>query len=565
MSRSKEPDAIGARGALLSHLRELRRSIDDLAGDIIRLERAEAPLRIRDLALAELGIGILITDPQRPDNPIIYCNPSFEKLTGYERDEILGRNCRFLQGEDRDQEPLDELREAIREGRQSRVVLRNYRKDGSLFWNELTVSPLRDAAGRVTHFVGTQNDVTARTEAEEALRKTEEQLRHSQKIEALGRLAGGIVHDFNNLLTVIIGHCDSILRGVEDGESQEAKIERVLAASRQAASLTGKLLAFSRKQVFDLKAVDLNRAVREIADMLRSMLGEAVGLELALSHGSLPVRADTNHHAQVLVNLAVNAREAMESGGTVTIRTDRVERRAAAEEEGDDVTSPARAWARLRVSDTGPGIPPATLPLVFDPFFTTKDDRSNSGLGLSIVYGIARQLGGEIRADSDHGHGATFEILLPLLADADVPVTGPSRAEWSADELRGSESVLVVEDQDLVRSLVCEVLRSHGYSVTEASSADAALSAMASAATTTSAAPGSSRVDLLVTDILLPGLSGPELTRRVRERFPGTRVLYISGLPAAGSADAMQPDAPFLEKPFSPADLLRAVREALEG
>ncbi len=382
-------------------------------------------------------------------------------------------------------------------------------------------------------------EVEERKRAEEALRRSEAKLLRSQRMEAMGRLAGGIAHDFNNLMTTVLGYADEL----DDPKVTRAELDEGLCEIRRAAEratrLTGQLLAFSRRQVLKLQALDLNHIVREMESMLRRVLGEDVEVRTELEADLPGVVADPSQLEQVLLNLAVNARDAMAEGGTLTLRTSRGRSGA----EGTAVS------VRLRVEDSGQGISEDVRPHIFEPFFTTKETGQGTGLGLSTVYGIVRQSGGRIEVESQPGAGAAFVIDLPA-ATSRPTVRGPAAPIPEASG--GAETVLVVEDEDSVRSLIKRVLSGAGYRVLEAASGDEA-----------EAGPWrQAAVDLVVTDVVMRGTSGPELARRLREERSDLPVLLISGYP--GNRVDLDASFGFLAKPFSKRELLARVRTLLD-
>ena len=386
-------------------------------------------------------------------------------------------------------------------------------------------------------------DISERRRAEEERRRLEDQLRQSQKMEAVGRLAGGIAHDFNNLLMVIMGHGELLRRGLAGDDPRLRKVQHVMGAAERAARLVRQLLAFSRKQVLEPQVVDLNALVAETARMLRPLLGEDVRIVTRLDPALGRARVDPAQVDQVLMNLAVNARDAMPAGGTLALETSNLD------EKGTG------SYVALTVRDSGHGMDDATRAQVFEPFFTTKGGTGGTGLGLSMVYGIVQQSGGQISVESAPGRGSSFRILLPR-ADgpgaADVPKT-PSPLPAG-----GGETVLVVEDEPDIRSLACEMLEGHGYRTLAAASGEEALGLAVRH-------PGT--IELLLTDVVMPGLSGPALAERFAVVRPHARVLYMSGY--AGDdlvRRGVARESPHvLTKPFSAEALCSRVRESLEG
>jgi two-component system cell cycle sensor histidine kinase/response regulator CckA len=515
--------------------------------DVTERKQAEAALLERDRAIQAVSGGIVITDPNLHDNPIIYVSSGFERLTGFSAEEVVGLNCRFLQGEETDPAAVQEIRESIRRGQPCTVELQNYRKDGTSFWNKLSVSPVFGENGKLTHFVGVQMDVTAQ-------HKLEEQLRQSQKMEAIGRLAGGVAHDFNNLLTVINGYTELLLQDadVQGKDSQREGLAAILDAGHRAAALTAQLLAFGRKTMIEPKLLDLNRVVETAGKMLRRLIVADVRIDFELNAEPTIVKIDPGQLNQLLMNLALNAGDAMPGGGVLTIATRNIE-------IPGELTSipegcqPGR-YIQLTVSDTGDGMSEEVRRQIFEPFFTTKELGKGTGLGLATAYGIVSQAGGFISVETGVGDGTTFRILLPAveqLSQSNKTATPPVAP-------LGTETILLAEDEEYVRRLARQVLEMHGYTVIEADSGDAALQAAR-----TSDGP----IHLLVTDVVMPDFGGRTLADQVLAIRPEIAVLYLSGY----SDDAVfrrgieiSADA-FLQKPFTAHSLACKVREVLDA
>lgn len=392
-----------------------------------------------------------------------------------------------------------------------------------------------------------RRELVERTRAEEALRATEQELRQAQKMEAIGQLAGGIAHDFNNMLSVILSYGSLARLEVTEGSPLEAYLEEIRSAANRAAALTQQLLAFSRRQVLERRRVDLNQVVVGLEKMLRPMLGTSIDLRVRTTHDLYPVFSDQGQIEQVLVNLVLNARDAMPSGGTVTVETKNVT--FGPEGEGGPAGAVPGDYALLVVSDTGHGMDRETQLRVFEPFFTTKERGKGTGLGLSTAYGIVKQSGGHVWVESEVGKGTTFRICLPRLVEAPRAAHSPPR--------KASESILLVEDDVGVRMAARAILQQGGYRVVEVASAGEALRVVEEG----------ERLDLLLTDLVMPEMSGTELVRRARGLRPGLKVLCMSGF----AADAVVRDGlveaglPFVLKPVTPESLLPKVREALES
>ena len=488
------------------------------------------------------------------DGTIRYGSPSHRTVLGYTDEELFGTNLLELVHPD-DREAVAELiAEAVTMGRSGSYIGRARHKDGRWIEMEGTPTLLRNEHGEPEAVMGIIRDVSDRLRAAEEKARLEEQLWQSQKIEAVGRLAGGIAHDFNNLLTAIAGYGEVALGELPEGTPARASVEEIQRAAERAAVLTRQLLAFSRKQVMQPKTIDLNEVVSELEGMLGRVLGEHVELVTALDPELEPTRADPGQLGQVVMNLAINARDAMPQGGVLTIATANVEldelfvRR--------HVGARAGTYVMLAVSDTGTGMDRETLERVFEPFFTTKPQGQGTGLGLSTVYGIVKQTGGQIWARSEPGHGTTFEVYLPRAHERSTEDEEASQPP-APQRRPGSETVLLVEDEEIVRKLVCEMLETAGYEVLQAADGSEAI-ALADRHERT--------IDLLMTDVVMPGLSGQELARRLAERRPTMRVLFTSGYTedAITNHGVLSPGTSFLEKPFTAAALGQKLRELLD-
>ena len=399
-------------------------------------------------------------------------------------------------------------------------------------------------------------EVFERKNAQEALRQSGEQLRQAQKMEAVGRLAGGVAHDFNNLLTAILGYAELVLSRHELDDTSRSNVESIQKAGRQAAAVTHQLLAFSRKQVLLPRVIDLNALVADFERILRRVIGEHIDLRTLPTAACGRVRADPNQLEQVILNLGVNARDAMPKGGQLTIRTDNV--------RFDDTAARGLApdmaggvFVLLEVTDTGCGMDDEVKSRIFEPFYTTKGPGKGTGLGLATVYGVVRQSGGTILVDSVPGAGTTFRIYLPMEA-GEVEEARPKTVVPLQPPRRCAETVLVVEDEEIVRELVCQVLKEHGYDVLCAANGAEALQM---------SGEHRGRIALLITDVVMPQLGGLELSRRLTALRPDLKVLYVSGYSEDDMSEqgVLSPDVEFLEKPFTPLAITQKVREILTG
>ena len=429
---------------------------------------------------------------------------------------------------------------AIEQGRPFEMEHRILWPDGTVRWVHERGTVLRDAQERPLRMIGTVQDITER-------RLLEDQLRQSQKMEAIGRLAGGIAHDLNNALTAIAGYAELALGELKAETIARADVEEIRRAAERAGSVTRQLLAFSRKQLIEARVFDLNETVAAIARLLSRLLGPDVRVSPHLASAAVPVRADPGQVEQAIINLAVNARDAMPAGGEITLTTSR----EAIDDEFARTHVPMTPgqYALLRVADTGHGMTHEVQARIFEPFFTTKEIGKGTGLGLSLVYGTLKRSGGFIFVDSEVGRGTTFNLYFPA-AQFEAPAPGPPAGRSA--RARGNETVLVVEDETSVRNLIASALKNDGYDLLLAGSAEEAMSIA-----DTLDAP----IDLLLTDAILPGRSGVELVEELTKRRPGLRVLLMSGYTeetlSMGSGMAL------LQKPFTPRELRERIREAL--
>jgi len=504
--------------------------------------RDDAALRLRNRALNVVPQGISISDASLGDFPLVYVSPGFERLTGYTKDEVIGRNCRFLSGPSTDPTARRTLADAIRRQQSCTVEILNYRKDGSTFWNEVTVTPLFDDKGTLTHFVGMQCDVTARRNLELATR-------HGQKIEAVGQLASGVAHDFNNLLTVIGGCSEMLLEDLGPNHPLRSLALDIRSASEHGAALTRQLLAFSRKQVVAPQILNVNDSVRNSEPLLVRLIGESVLLRTELSPTLWSTFADGGQIEQILINLAVNARDAMPDGGQLLISTCNVN-------VPDDTGSvPEGEYVQLTVADTGTGISAEAKEKIFDPFWTTKSDGKGTGLGLSTVLGIVTQANGHITVESDSGAGATFIVWLPRDQSFARELT-PAHGQTALSI--GSETLLLVEDDDAVRALGRHILSACGYTVHEAAHGSAALDFLRGY---------DGVLHMLVSDVVMPHMGGRRLAEAVRELRPECRVLFVSGYTddEVLRHGIVESEVAFLHKPYTPTSLAQAVRRVLDA
>jgi PAS domain S-box-containing protein len=478
------------------------------------------------------------------DGSIQYCNPALLRSIGRTREEAIGQNMVFLQFGRQGEEFLERVAVTLREGRAWSGRLSSRKKDGALVIEDATVSPIFGNSQVPIGVVAVFRDVTKQL-------AMETKLQQSQRLESVGRLAGGVAHDFNNLLTVISGYSSLLLISMSDDSPASRQVREIQKAGERAAELTQQLLAFSRKQVTCPRPLNLNTVIVDAEQMLRRVLREKCELSLDLAPELGPVNSDPGQIHQILLNLALNARDAMPKGGKFTIRTKNVEIDAALDALRPE--SKPGSFVSCVVSDTGTGIDPATRLHIFEPFFTTKAVGKGTGLGLSTVYGIVQQNGGWIGVESEPGLGTTFTICLPRATSGVAPETTPKALE----DPGGSETILVAEDQEEVLRLAAESLSGRGYRVLTASSGAAALELAGSYA---------GPIDLLLSDVLMPGMNGRELAEQIGLERPATAVLLMSGHDPemAAGRSASSSENSFLTKPFTPSDLAAKVRQVLD-
>ncbi|SMF44196.1 PAS domain S-box-containing protein [Azospirillum oryzae] len=482
--------------------------------------------QFRLLVQSVVDYAIFMLDPT---GVIRSWNPGAARMKGYAADEIIGRHfSSFYTPEDRAAGvPQRALATALSEGKFEAEGWR-LRKDGTRFWASVVIDPIRDETGTLRGFAKITRDITERRKAQEALDEAREALAQAQKMEAVGQLTGGVAHDFNNLLQAISSSLELIEQRLSAGRTDIAPFSATArAAVDRAAGLTRRLLAFARRQPLKPERTDLNLLVIGLWDLLGRSVGEEIRLERRLAEPLWPVHADVNQIESALLNLVINARDAMPAGGSVTVETANASLRPAdlANEPGLEPGD----YAVLTVRDSGTGMPPDVLARVFEPFFTTKPIGQGTGLGLSQLYGFARQSGGFVRIDSAVGRGTAVHLHLPRDQDAAAqsePAPAPTAVPAPPTGRAGRGTVLVVEDEELVRMLLVEVLEGDGYTVQEAADGPAALARLSEAAAGPEAKPP---VDLLVTDVGLPGLNGRQLAEAAQAHYPDLKVLFLTG------------------------------------
>ncbi len=522
-----------------------------------RRQTAEDELRKFFRAIEQSPVAIIITDT---GGNIEYVNPKFLRVTGYAMKEVLGNNPNMLKSGETSPAVYHDLWQTIKAGGDWHGEFHNRKKDGRLFWERATISPILNETGEITNFLAIKEDITIQ-------KSLEEQLAQSQKLETVGRLAGGVAHDFNNMLGVILGSTELALDQVKAGDPLRIDLEEIRDAARRSAGLTRQLLAFARKQIANPQVLELNDTIESMLSMLQRLLGENISLVWRPGSGLWPVKVDPSQIDQILANLTVNARDALSRDGVLTVETANVvldetycrntpECNPGAHCQDNPESCPGE-YVLLTVSDTGAGMDHDTLAHVFEPFYTTKELGRGTGLGLSTIYGIVKQNHGHIVADSEAGVGTTFRIYLPRAA-ATATTIKPQAPPDQQEPVPGDETVLLVEDESAILQLGERILRQSGYTVLTAGRSEDALALVA-------AHPGP--LHLLITDIVMPGMNGKELAKELLVIRPGIKILLMSGYTADVIAchGVLEPDLPFIEKPFSKQDLLLKVRQTLDS
>jgi two-component system cell cycle sensor histidine kinase/response regulator CckA len=511
--------------------------------DVSAFKRAEGDLRKLFQAIEQSPASVVITDVE---GRIEYVNPKFTELTGYTYPEVVGKNPSILKSGYMPHDEYGRLWRIISAGHVWHGEFYNRKKNGQLFWELASIAPVRNPVGDITHFVAVKEDITER-------KATEDRLRISQRMEVIGQLTGGVAHDFNNLLAIIMGNLQLLEERLgKDREARDLLADAIWSAER-GAQLTHGLLAFARRQRLNPKVTDVNRVVGEMTHLLRRTLGERIEIREVLQKELRATMIDRSQLESALLNLVVNARDAMADGGILTIATGNAELPG----EGGPKAEEAQPgeYVVLSVSDTGVGMPPEVQERIFEPFFTTKKLGEGSGLGLSMVYGFVRQSGGHIAVESAVGVGTTVRLFLPKAE----PETTTAEAPKAVVRKRraGGEVILVVEDDARLRKTATNILLGRGYQVIEAGDANEALRLIDS----------NTRIDLLFTDIVLPSsMDGTQLARAVLDRRPETRILFTSGYAAEAELMDQLPIRPIemLAKPYRYADLTAKVREILD-
>lgn len=539
-------------GALIGYAK-VTRDITERLKASERLQESEA--RYSRLIDAVIDYAIFQLDP---NGHVLSWNSGAQRIKGYRADEIIGQHfSRFYTDEDRRAGlPEKGLATAAREGRFETESWR-VRKDGSKFRAFVVIDPIRGERGELLGFAKVTRDVTERYHAQIALKQTQEQLAASQKMEAVGQLSGGIAHDFNNLLMIVLGNLENIERHIKGLPGPQPNLQRATAnalrGAHRAAALTSRLLAFSRRQALSPRPIDVNKFLTGAADFMQRSLGESVEIEAVGAAGLWQIEADPNYLETALLNLAINSRDAMPGGGKITIEAENIFADDAYCRKNPEIV--AGPYVVICVSDTGSGMPPDVVSRAFEPFFTTKEPGQGTGLGLSQVYGFVKQSGGHIKIYSEVEQGTTIKLYFPRYlgkSDEDDDASGDP-----AGIAEGAESILVVEDDGDVRAYVGEILRALGYRVRAVASAAAALPILKDAG---------QRIDLLLTDVVMPGRNGRELGREAQNLRPGLPVLYMTGYSrnAVVHHGRLDEGVDVLQKPVGQQALASRVRDLLD-
>jgi two-component system cell cycle sensor histidine kinase/response regulator CckA len=524
------------------------RGIVVMCQDITERQRGEQSLRLLNSAVLQSKEAILITDADLdlPGPRVVFVNPAFTKMTGYAAEEIIGKTPRILQGPQTDKTVLSRLRKNLESGQEFAGETINYRKNGQQFDLEWQTAPIRDAGGTTTHYLAIQRDITVR-------KRFEAQLFQSQKMETVGKLAGGVAHEFNSILTAIIGQSEILIDDLPEGTPLAESATEINKAAGRAAILTRQLLAYGRKQLLQPETLDLNLIVAEMDGVFHHLMGGSVDIQIVPAAALQAVQADVGQVEQVIMNMIINARDAMPNGGKLTLETANV----SFDQESVDRYPELKPgdYVMLAISDTGTGMSAEVKARLFEPFFSTKEVGHGTGLGLSTCYGIIKQSGGHISVYSELARGTTFKIYLPQVEQR---VKTPGQRPELPALPRGTETILLVEDDPALREMAATLLRRLGYTVLPAANGIEALSLKQQR--------GVGHIDLLFTDIVMPHMSGKELSERVVALYPHTRVLFTSAYTEHSilHQGVLDKGLALLQKPFTPNALAKKLREVLD-
>jgi PAS domain S-box-containing protein len=545
-------DAIKDENGKLIGFAKVTRDITER--QLAQLALLESERRYRRLVESVVDYAIFQLDL---NGNVVTWNVGAQRIKGYSAEEITGQHfSRFYSEEDRAAGvPARALETAKTKGKFESEGWR-VRKDGTKFWALVIIDAIYDDDRHLIGFAKVTRDITERHETQEALKNTQQQLAASQKMEAVGQLSGGIAHDFNNLLMIVLGNLETVQRHAQripNAPNMQRALSNAIRGAQRAAALTSRLLAFSRRQPLDPKPIDVNRFITGSAEFLQRSLGETMQIEAVGSAGLWTIEADPNHLESALVNLAINARDAMPNGGKLTIEASNSFADATYVRANPEINE--GQYVAICISDTGVGMAPDVLARVFEPFFTTKEAGHGTGLGLSQVYGFVKQSGGHVKIYSEPGQGTTVKMYLPRFASGEEPIDDADNDLMA--EAEGSETVLVVEDDTDVRTYLTEALRTLNYRVITSNSAQAALSILIQ---------DDRRVDLMLTDVVMPGMNGRELGRRAQDLRPNLPVLYLTGYSrnAVVHHGRLDEGVDLLQKPVTQAQLAARIRAMLD-
>jgi len=501
-----------------------------------------------DIFFAAVGMTrmpMVVTNPNLPDHPIVFANEAFAEMTGYSLDEIVNRNCRFLQGPDTCQESVTQIRENIKKEDHTTLEILNYRKDGTPFWNALFISPIYDQNEKLVYFFGSQLDVTRRRNAESALHQ-------AQKMEAIGQLTGGLAHDFNNLLTLILGNAKLLRKIVSQDGALLKYLDRINDAALKGQKLTQQMLAFARKQKLEAKPIDLNRTVRGLNNLLAKTLGSEIEIHIQLAPDIWITKVDAIQFELALINILVNARDAVENVSEKKVFITIENRDLSAEDAENIPDASVGKYVEISIRDTGSGMTQDVLTRVTEPFFTTKDIGRGSGLGLSQVYGFMRQSRGFMHIQSEPGEGAEVQLYFPYtdLKAEEVPLSKAKKSPITDNK----STVLLVDDNVELLEMTEEILLSENYRVLKASGGQAALDIINSR----------KHFDLLFSDIAMPGrINGIKLAEYTKQHRPGCEILLTTGYTNEYAGQDVKTEFPVVQKPYDTDELIEKIQTML--
>jgi PAS domain S-box-containing protein len=514
-----------------------------LSRDVTERTMAEDAIRKLNQAIEQSPAAIIITDPK---GLIEYVNPKFTRVSGYSADEVIGKTPRFLQSGDKSSTEYRELWETIASGREWRGEFHNRKKDGTLFWESASISPMKDATGVITHYLAVKEDITEQ-------KRLQDELVQSQRMQSLGTLAAGIAHDFNNILGIILGHANLIVEGSFEAERSRQSVRSIESAASRGSLLVRHLLTFAQKSDVTFESVRLDQALGDVVRIINEAFPRAISVTTHLPESLPPIYADAAQIHQVFLNLCVNARDAMPRGGSITIS-------ASIHDRAELVTAFPNAcedrYVCVTVADTGSGMDAETRRRIFEPFFTTKGPGKGTGLGLAIVFGVMVTHKGFIDVESEVGTGTAFHLYFPV--QAGLRAIDPVVPHVDTNTLKGTETILIVEDEELLRDMLRMALTNKGYTVIEANNGVAAVEAYAR---------DHASISLILTDMGLPRLEGAELVRALVAIDPSAVIIIASGyIEPDVKAEALRAGArDFLQKPYAQQDLLQKIRHLLDA